>query len=310
MSEHVSKRQKIADTLERINDPKDCYCNVEAKEFVVRKNTPNKGRIFYGCGLNGRCKFFKWIEEYTELIKLSKYHPDEQFIVQIEMNRRIKKQHLSFYPIIKHPDERTSFFCVERDRKTLVEKMVNNVYKDKIIHYSHTLEVLDFHVDFRYESSKIYCVFGKMNWSYETEKRLQDLHKRGIINYDQVVKKINYERHEIDYDKIWIQLHDVRKNKKGWLIDGIADFIIFETGPNRYKHVKREVLKAYILKNCKGIRLIYTNRDKIDGIQLCHEKDTALTPYSAHMKVYKPKTEHRYDAYCYITKKELFDLDK
>lgn len=41
-----------------------CQCGVPANEAVCRKEGPNNGRVFFGCGNFGKgeetCKFFKW----------------------------------------------------------------------------------------------------------------------------------------------------------------------------------------------------------------------------------------------------------
>lgn len=42
-----------------------CVCNEPAKQFIVQKEGPNKGRPFYSCpkGRESTCKFFKWADE-------------------------------------------------------------------------------------------------------------------------------------------------------------------------------------------------------------------------------------------------------
>ncbi|CAF1452102.1 unnamed protein product, partial [Adineta steineri] len=42
-----------------------CNCDVDAKELVVKKDGPNKGRAFFRCGNNDNCNFFAWKDETT-----------------------------------------------------------------------------------------------------------------------------------------------------------------------------------------------------------------------------------------------------
>ena len=41
----------------------NCKCNVAASCLVVRKEGPNCGRPFFGCGNNRACNFFQWGDE-------------------------------------------------------------------------------------------------------------------------------------------------------------------------------------------------------------------------------------------------------
>ena len=40
-----------------------CNCNMPATSLVVRKDGPNFGRPFFGCGNNRQCNFFQWGDE-------------------------------------------------------------------------------------------------------------------------------------------------------------------------------------------------------------------------------------------------------
>ncbi|XP_036776736.2 protein ZGRF1 isoform X6 [Manis pentadactyla] len=59
-----SKREKLKD-LE--NNVPSCHHHQPAKLVMVKKEGPNKGRLFYTCDgpKADRCKFFKWLEEVT-----------------------------------------------------------------------------------------------------------------------------------------------------------------------------------------------------------------------------------------------------
>lgn len=300
-----TKRQKLNDTLAMTSEAGQCFCKTAARKLVVRKDGPNKGKIFYTCP-SSKCKYFKWGDEYDALINLSKYKPDGEYIIKMELQRRYTNRFIPTYAILKNDNERASFFCIEKDRSQLVQKLVNQVYSNKEIHYSESLEVLNYHVDFRYKGNKVYCVFAKYNWSMDTEKRLQSLNERGIIKYDEVVSQTKYTNHQIDYSKLWIQLHGVTEHEKGWLFGGISDFIIFEIAPGQYKHVKRQHLLKFILENCEGLPYLYPTIHSFNGIKLNVKNNQSLTPYDAHLKVYKHNGHNRHDAYCYI---ELKDLD-
>ena len=41
----------------------NCNCNMAASCLVVRKEGPNCGRPFFGCGNNRACNFFQWGDE-------------------------------------------------------------------------------------------------------------------------------------------------------------------------------------------------------------------------------------------------------
>lgn len=53
----------------------NCNCNVAATCLVVRKEGPNCGRPFFGCGNNRACNFFQWGDELqVGLVQRSKDH--------------------------------------------------------------------------------------------------------------------------------------------------------------------------------------------------------------------------------------------
>lgn len=39
----------------------NCQCGVEAAQFTVKKDGPNKGRKFYTCKTR-TCKYFEWVD--------------------------------------------------------------------------------------------------------------------------------------------------------------------------------------------------------------------------------------------------------
>jgi hypothetical protein len=46
---------------ENTEDYPECHCGTEAKRLTVRKEGPNKGRMFYSCSQESdKCKFFEW----------------------------------------------------------------------------------------------------------------------------------------------------------------------------------------------------------------------------------------------------------
>lgn len=49
------------------NNSPSCHHNQPAKLVMVKKEGPNKGRLFYTCdkSKDNQCKFFKWLEEVT-----------------------------------------------------------------------------------------------------------------------------------------------------------------------------------------------------------------------------------------------------
>lgn len=93
-------------------------------------------------------------------------------------------------------------------------------------------------------------------------------------------KKRNRSDKQKDYDSIWIELHGVRPNDGGWLYDGNADFIAFETRGgfiifDRLKLLKYVdgVQKKIRLKDgvhssstSKKLNRIYSRRDRPDEI--------------------------------------------
>ena len=42
------------------SNPTMCFCGKSAKLLTVRKEGPNQGRQFYGCGDDRKCEFFAW----------------------------------------------------------------------------------------------------------------------------------------------------------------------------------------------------------------------------------------------------------
>lgn len=306
------KRQKMNDVSSKRN-VRHCFCNIDAVSYLVKKEGPNKGRRFYTCAkTSSKCKYFKWSEDFDQMVKLSELHPDQQYIIQMEMQKRVKERFYPIYPILQNDNERASFFCVEKDRTHLIKKMVEHVYKTSTVDYAEPIETLEFHIDFRHNSAKVYCLFGKLNWSEEVEKKLKSFEKKGVLDYNQVISKLNYKKHEIDYEKVWIQLHGVEKNKKGWLFGGKANFIIVEIGPDHYILVERKTLVKYILNHCRGLEYVYPDLNIVDDYEANPKRDPnkaiSLVPYDAHLSVYQPKTNNRHDAYCYITKDELQTL--
>lgn len=49
-------------TYENDTNPTVCYCSKPAKQFTVRKEGPNMGRMFYTCPDNKTCDFFQWAD--------------------------------------------------------------------------------------------------------------------------------------------------------------------------------------------------------------------------------------------------------
>jgi len=47
----------------------NCQCNIEAVQFTVKKDGPNKGRKFYTCKTK-QCKYFEWSDN-------TNYNPDK-----------------------------------------------------------------------------------------------------------------------------------------------------------------------------------------------------------------------------------------
>lgn len=100
-------------------------------------------------------------------------------------------------------------------------------------------------------------------------------------SYDiKAAKKRNRGDKEKDYDSVWIELHGVRWNDRGWLYDGKATFIAFEFNGG-FIIFNRENLIVYIDKIQKAIRKkdgvhdsnknkqlnrIYTRKDRPDEI--------------------------------------------
>ena len=46
-----------------VGDAPMCQCNLPANQLMVRKEGPNCGKLFYGCGNNRSCSFFQWADE-------------------------------------------------------------------------------------------------------------------------------------------------------------------------------------------------------------------------------------------------------
>ena len=42
-----------------------CDCNIQANPIIVRKEGPNCGRLFYGCGNQRTCNFFQWADQVS-----------------------------------------------------------------------------------------------------------------------------------------------------------------------------------------------------------------------------------------------------
>ena len=100
-------------------------------------------------------------------------------------------------------------------------------------------------------------------------------------SYDvKAVKKLNSGDKDVDYDIVWIELHGVRKNDAGWLYNGCANFIAFESVKGFILFDRKELL-TYIDKIQKKIRQkdgvhpsprkkqlyrIYSRRDRNDEI--------------------------------------------
>ncbi|KOC68743.1 DNA topoisomerase 3-alpha [Habropoda laboriosa] len=70
-STHTNYHRGAATAL---NSDVKCDCNEMAKQRIVQKDGPNKGRSFYSCpkNMNESCKFFQWADESNEKRKASK----------------------------------------------------------------------------------------------------------------------------------------------------------------------------------------------------------------------------------------------
>ena len=53
----------------------NCLCGVEASLLTVKKDGPNKGRLFYTCK-SRTCKFFYFEDEIEEKLAMGNYNPD------------------------------------------------------------------------------------------------------------------------------------------------------------------------------------------------------------------------------------------
>ena len=94
-------------------------------------------------------------------------------------------------------------------------------------------------------------------------------------------KRIQRSDKDVNYEKLWIELHSVRGDNKGWLLDGKADFIAFEQKDhfiitNRKQlidFVRETVVNVRVKSPIDALYTMYTREGRPDILTLINSKD-------------------------------------
>jgi hypothetical protein len=94
-------------------------------------------------------------------------------------------------------------------------------------------------------------------------------------------KRIQRSDKDVNYEKIWVELHSVREDNKGWLLDGKADFIAFEQQDhfivaNRMwliSFIREAVTNVKVKSPSDALYALYTREGRPDILTLINAKD-------------------------------------
>ncbi|KAM7352037.1 topoisomerase 3-alpha [Cochliomyia hominivorax] len=101
------------DTQETNVNVKCTGCHQPAKELSVKKDGPNKGRIFYVCPKTNSCKFFQWADEIEEVANKSITHNNTSTASSFNTSRTTAASSSSSWSSreLNIPDNREAINC-------------------------------------------------------------------------------------------------------------------------------------------------------------------------------------------------------
>ena len=94
-------------------------------------------------------------------------------------------------------------------------------------------------------------------------------------------KRLSRQDSSPNYDYLWIELHSVRENNKGWLLDGHAHYIAFQQD-GYFLCIKREklieiikssIIREYVSSPKDALYRIYRREGRHDKLTLIETKD-------------------------------------
>lgn len=94
-------------------------------------------------------------------------------------------------------------------------------------------------------------------------------------------KRLSRKDSSPNYDYLWIELHSVRENNRGWLFDGKANYIAFQQD-GYFLCIKREklieiikssIIREYVSSPKDALYKVYQREGRADKLTLIETKD-------------------------------------
>jgi hypothetical protein len=128
---------------------------------------------------------------------------------------------------------------------------------------------------------KVMASSGKENKDEHIDYIIERNGKSKKVDVKSLKRKSRGDK-ELQDEFLWIELHSVRKNNKGWLYDGKADLIAFELSKS-FRLVERlELIKlveklvdfeAKVISSRDALYKVYSRKDRYDLLTMIRSED-------------------------------------
>lgn len=253
-----------------------CKCGIAARMQETKKEGPNKGRFFFACARGFRdpqeCKFFMWKDEAERRAKQK-----DEFPPQSRREYSLSKVYT------KNPEEPTHIGTDEcSERGELAEKAFIAV-----------AEAFGWQTQRASQYENLYQHRDVRIWKGKCARQ-------GDFWVDiKSAKKLRRSDPDVQFDRLWIEVHGVRPNDPGWVIGGESALIAFETALG-FQLVRRRALWEWIeAKIPKQPTLVTRPEEAVAGAcykreSRPHELSTIVTfaelkEFEAEMKARHPQ---------------------